>query len=81
MFINSKDKIIVPDFIDKNVSEVKNWCNSLENNPCSFTTDYSDSVAKDSIIYQSLNAEDELSGKISFIVSIALLNSITISRR
>ena len=67
--IFQKDKILVPDFSNATYSEINTWCNNLETNPCSFEYEYSDTVAKDGLIYQSLSADTELSDSITFIIS------------
>lgn len=69
-FLAKDQKIIVPDFTDKNKSEVEVWCKSFDTNPCTINTDYSDSIKEDYVIYQSIAADNELVGEISFIVSL-----------
>lgn len=68
--IFQEEKILVPDFADKSRDEILTWCNSLEVNPCSFDNDYSDTVEKDKLIYQSISADQELGDSISFIISL-----------
>ena len=66
-----KDAIMVPDFSQSKQSDVLTWCNSLETNPCTFENDYSDTVDKDGVIYQSIAANEELGdNKINFIISL-----------
>ena len=66
-----KEKIVVPDFSNSTQEEVLDWCKSLETNPCSFEVDYSDTVEKDYVIYQSIAANDILDdSNISFIISL-----------
>ena len=76
----SKEKILVPDFTNKNEQEVVTWCNSLEleNNPCTIETDYSNDVAKGNVIYQSIAADQELGDSIRFIISLGKKVSIEI---
>ena len=78
MYHNSKNEIIVPDFSNKTKKDVETWCKSLEDNPCSFTIDYSDTIDKDYVIYQSIKANDVLSGNISFIISDGKLIEINL---
>ena len=68
--LSKSEKVLVPEFTNKSQDEVITWCKSLENNPCSFDNDYSDTVEKRKIIYQSISANEELEDKISFIVSL-----------
>lgn len=68
--IVSDDKILVPDFSNSTREEVNVWCNSLQTNPCSFSNDYSDTVEKDKVIYQSITPDEELGDSISFIISL-----------
>lgn len=62
-------KVYVPDFSDRSEVEINNWCKNFETNPCTITNDYSDTVEKGRLIYQSIKANEELTGKISFIIS------------
>lgn len=66
----TKDAVIVPDFSGKSEDEVRTWCNSLENDPCTITTDYSDTVEKGYVVYQSISADEELGDSIRFIISL-----------
>lgn len=66
----SKDKVLVPDFADKTRDEIVTWCNSLENNPCTFDNDYSETIPEGKLIYQSISADNELGDSISFIISL-----------
>lgn len=67
----TKDAILVPDFSTSKQSDVFDWCNSLEINPCLFENDYSETVEKDGVIYQSIAANEELGeNNISFIISL-----------
>ena len=63
-------KIYVPDFTDKTYQEVSTWCKSLENNPCSFDNDFSDTVEEGKLIYQSISPDAELGDSIKFIFSL-----------
>ena len=51
-----KDAILVPDFSNSKHSDVVTWCDSLETNPCVFDKDYSDTVEKDGMYYNSCEA-------------------------
>ncbi len=68
--ISNNKKVYVPDFSLKSAEEINTWCNSLETNPCTITSEYSDTVEKGKLIYQSIKAEEELTDKISFIISL-----------
>ncbi len=68
--ISNNKKVYVPDFSLKSEEEINTWCNSLETNPCTITSEYSDTVEKGKLIYQSIKAEEELTDKISFIISL-----------
>ena len=68
--ISNNKKVYVPDFSLKSEEEINTWCNSLETNPCTITSEYSDTVEKCKLIYQSIKAEEELTDKISFIISL-----------
>lgn len=72
------NKVLVPDFSNSTQSEVQTWCESLETNPCSFTTDYSETIEKDKVIYQSITPDAELGESISFIISLGKKISIQV---
>lgn len=77
--ISEKNKIYMPELTNKSRQEAELWCNSLEGNyACSFTEDYSDSVEKGLIIYQSISANQELSTDVSFLVSLGKKISIQV---
>lgn len=75
-FFFSNDKVLVPDFTNKQINEVNTWCNSLEKNPCTISYDNSDDVENDYVIYQSISANEELGDSISFIISLGKKVSI-----
>lgn len=68
--LSYEEPILVPDFSNKSELEVNEWCSSFESNPCTITTDYSDSIDKDYVIYQSISANEEMSNSITFIISL-----------
>jgi len=68
--LNYEEPILVPDFTNKTELEVQEWCKTFENNPCTITSDYSESVDKDYVIYQSISANEEMGSSISFIISL-----------
>ena len=81
--ITSGDKVLVPDFSNKTVNDVNTWCGSLENVACSITYDYSDSIDKDYVVYQSISPNEEIYDSISFIISAGkkvLINLPTIDK-
>ena len=65
-----EDKVIVPDFTNKTKDEIVTWCDSLETNPCSFSGDYSDTIPENTLIYQSIAANEEVGDSITFIISL-----------
>lgn len=68
--IFEKDKIIVPDFSTYSETDINKWCSSLETNPCVITKEYSDTIEKDKVIYQSVSADEELDSKITIMISL-----------
>ena len=68
--ISQENKILVPNFENSNQSEVNDWCNSLETNPCIFNNDYSETVPENCVIYQSVSPDNELGENITFIISL-----------
>ena len=73
-----KDKIKVPNFANSSEQDVRTWCDSLETDPCVIETDYSDTVEKGKVIYQSIAADEELGDSIHFIISLGKKISIQI---
>lgn len=63
-------KVYVPDFSDKSEADINKWCTSFENNPCKITSDYSETIEKGKLIYQSIKADEVLGDNISFIISL-----------
>ena len=76
--LKPNDTILVPNFADKSIDEVNTWCNSLDKNPCNITYENSDSVELNKVIYQSINADQELTDSISFIISLGRIETIDI---
>ena len=66
----SKNLIIVPDFSNSNVNEVQKWCD--ENNlkdVCIISYEFDDEVNENGVLYQSVKANEKLSGNINVIIS------------
>ena len=68
--IFEEDKVIVPDFSTYTETDINKWCSSFENNPCIITKEYSETIEKDKVIYQSVSANNELDSKITIMISL-----------
>ncbi|MBR0420103.1 MAG: hypothetical protein IJI66_13155 [Erysipelotrichaceae bacterium] len=78
IFENSR-KVIVPDFLGKNVSEVIEWCGKLsEPHGCEFVYEDSTTIDKDKVFKQSVSADNELTDKLIITVSSGLIQEIAL---
>ncbi|MCR5095681.1 MAG: hypothetical protein K6A70_02965 [Erysipelotrichaceae bacterium] len=78
IFENSR-KVIVPDFLGKNVSEVIEWCGKLsEPHGCEFVYEDSTIIDKDKVFKQSVSADNELTDKLIITVSSGLIQEIAL---
>lgn len=78
--LNTKSKVIVPDFSDKTQEDINAWCTGFEENPCTINLEYSDTVEKGKLIYQSIAADSELDDTITFIVSLGAKIEIAVPK-
>lgn len=69
VLFTQKETIKVPDFSNGNLTQVKSWCATLEDQKCIIEYEYSDTVLENNIIYQSIKADEKLESDISFIIS------------
>ena len=60
----------VPDLNKATLAEVNEWCGSLKENSCKIDYEYSDTVEKDIVIYQSIKEGEKVDGTINFTVSL-----------
>ncbi len=75
----SSRKVIVPDFLGKNVSEAIEWCGKLSDEfGCEFVYEESTTIDKDKVFKQSVSAESELTDKIVITVSSGLIQEIAL---
>ena len=73
-FFKENKTVKVPDFSNKNISEVNEWCGSLNSKySCEIVYEESKTVEKDKIISQSIKADEALKDKITFKVSSGLI--------
>ena len=76
-YIQGNRKVIVPDFLGRDINEAIEWCGALdEKYACEFVYEESTSIDKDKIFNQSVSAENELTDKITFTVSSELIKEI-----
>ena len=77
--IENGRKVIVPDFLGKNVSEVIEWCGNLsEPHGCEFVYEDSTTIDKDKVFKQSVSADNELTDKLIITVSSGLIQEIAL---
>lgn len=76
-FIKDSLGVKVPDFSDKSISDVNEWCGSLnEKYSCEIHFEKSKTVQKDKVISQSVNADSKLKDKITFKISSGLIEQV-----
>ncbi|MDO4197664.1 MAG: hypothetical protein Q4D13_01580 [Erysipelotrichaceae bacterium] len=63
------NSIKAPDLSTGTLSDVDAWCASLKDNPCAIEYEYSDTVEKNGVIYQSIKAGEVVDGSITFRIS------------
>ena len=68
IFTNNQ-KPIVPDFSNYTETQIEEWCESIEDNPCVIKHEYSDVVTKGAVLYQSIAPEEKLDGVITITIS------------
>ena len=79
VYINDGKKVIVPNFNNKDLSEVIDWCSNLNSKyACIYKYEASKDVAINKVIAQSVKAEEKLTDKITFTISNKLLEPITV---
>jgi len=78
IYQNSR-KVIVPDFLGKNVTEAIEWCGKLSDEyGCEFVYEESTTIDKDKVFKQSVSAESELTDKVVITVSSGLIQEIAL---
>ncbi len=77
VFLESRKKVVVPDFLGKNQKEVLDWCGQLESKySCEIIREESKTVNQDIVFQQSLNAGSVLTDKITIRVSSELIKPV-----
>ena len=77
--LKANRKIEVPDFVNKSVEEVNNWCGSLPSKyACTINYEKSKTIDVNYVISQSINSGEKLENSITFVVSNELIKEIAL---
>ena len=79
VYINDNKKVVVPNFINKDVNEVIKWCAELNSDyACIFKYENSRDFDVNKVISQSVKEKEKLKDKITFTISNELLSNISL---